>query len=125
MTYGNNWPETVFSKLCAHKPPAVGKRRFGTGVPKLSLGTRRGVAGLRPVQHWRMDLGLDGLPEVQCRVDEKPPRSRFGLASRTLKFKSHKEFRMSTVASSRLPYKVKDLSLAELGRKKIMLAENE
>ena len=32
---------------------------------------------------------------------------------------------MSTVTEKRLPYKVKDLSLAELGRKKIMLAENE
>jgi adenosylhomocysteinase len=32
---------------------------------------------------------------------------------------------MSTVTQKRLPYKVKDISLAELGRKKIMLAENE
>ena len=32
---------------------------------------------------------------------------------------------MSTVTEKRLPYKVKDLSLADLGRKKIMLAENE
>ena len=32
---------------------------------------------------------------------------------------------MSTVAATRLPYKVKDLSLADLGRKRIMLAENE
>ena len=32
---------------------------------------------------------------------------------------------MSTVAAPRLPYKVKDLSLADLGRKRIMLAENE
>ncbi|MEX2172930.1 MAG: adenosylhomocysteinase [Pirellulaceae bacterium] len=32
---------------------------------------------------------------------------------------------MSTVTQQRLPHKVKDLSLAELGRKKIMLAENE
>ncbi|MEX2027357.1 MAG: adenosylhomocysteinase, partial [Pirellulaceae bacterium] len=32
---------------------------------------------------------------------------------------------MSTVTEKRLPYKVKDLSLAELGRKRIMLAENE
>jgi adenosylhomocysteinase len=32
---------------------------------------------------------------------------------------------VSTVAAQRLPYKVKDLSLAELGRKKIQLAENE
>src|SRR4029453_167211 len=32
---------------------------------------------------------------------------------------------MSTITEKRLPYKVKDLSLAELGRKKIMLAENE
>ncbi|WP_254510855.1 adenosylhomocysteinase [Anatilimnocola floriformis] len=32
---------------------------------------------------------------------------------------------MSTAAVQRLPYKVKDLSLAELGRKKIQLAENE
>ncbi|QDU30700.1 Adenosylhomocysteinase [Anatilimnocola aggregata] len=32
---------------------------------------------------------------------------------------------MSTAVAQRLPYKVKDLSLAELGRKKIMLAENE
>ena len=32
---------------------------------------------------------------------------------------------MSTVTEKRLPHKVKDLSLAELGRKKIMLAENE
>src|SRR5678810_1288633 len=32
---------------------------------------------------------------------------------------------MSTVAPQRLPYKVRDLSLADLGRKKIMLAENE
>jgi adenosylhomocysteinase len=30
-----------------------------------------------------------------------------------------------SVAQARLPYKVKDLSLADLGRKKIMLAENE
>ena len=32
---------------------------------------------------------------------------------------------MATAVETRLPYKVKDLSLAELGRKKIMLAENE
>jgi adenosylhomocysteinase len=32
---------------------------------------------------------------------------------------------VSTVTEKRLPYKVKDLSLADLGRKKIMLAENE
>ena len=32
---------------------------------------------------------------------------------------------MSTAAVQRLPYKVKDMSLAELGRKKIQLAENE
>ncbi len=32
---------------------------------------------------------------------------------------------MSTVTEKRLPYKVKDLSLAEFGRKRIMLAENE
>ena len=32
---------------------------------------------------------------------------------------------MSLATEKRLPYKVKDLSLAELGRKKIMLAENE
>src|SRR6478672_12890856 len=32
---------------------------------------------------------------------------------------------MSTVVEKRLPHKVRDLSLAELGRKKIMLAENE
>ena len=32
---------------------------------------------------------------------------------------------MSTVAATRLSYKVKDLSLADLGRKRIMLAENE
>jgi adenosylhomocysteinase len=32
---------------------------------------------------------------------------------------------VSTVTETRLPYKVKDMSLAELGRKKIMLAENE
>ena len=32
---------------------------------------------------------------------------------------------MSTAAVQRVPYKVKDLSLAELGRKKIQLAENE
>jgi adenosylhomocysteinase len=32
---------------------------------------------------------------------------------------------VSTVAAQRLPYKVKDISLAELGRKKIQLAENE
>ncbi|WP_425615420.1 adenosylhomocysteinase [Anatilimnocola sp. NA78] len=32
---------------------------------------------------------------------------------------------MSTAVAQRLPYKVKDMSLAELGRKKIMLAENE
>ncbi len=32
---------------------------------------------------------------------------------------------MATAAISRLPYKVKDMSLAELGRKKIQLAENE
>src|SRR6186997_1643718 len=32
---------------------------------------------------------------------------------------------MSTAPEKRLPYKVRDLSLAELGRKKIMLAENE
>uniref|UniRef100_UPI0036F4523D adenosylhomocysteinase n=1 Tax=Anatilimnocola aggregata TaxID=2528021 RepID=UPI0036F4523D len=32
---------------------------------------------------------------------------------------------VSTAVAQRLPYKVKDLSLAELGRKKIMLAENE
>ena len=36
-----------------------------------------------------------------------------------------KEFRVSIVAEKRLPYKVRDLSLADLGRKKIMLAENE
>ena len=33
--------------------------------------------------------------------------------------------RSSTEAAARLPYKVRDLSLADLGRKKIMLAENE
>src|SRR5918994_620807 len=32
---------------------------------------------------------------------------------------------MSTATEKRLPYKVRDLSLADLGRKKIMLAENE
>lgn len=32
---------------------------------------------------------------------------------------------MATVTDKKLPYKVKDISLAELGRKKIMLAENE
>jgi adenosylhomocysteinase len=32
---------------------------------------------------------------------------------------------VATAAVSRLPYKVKDMSLAELGRKKIQLAENE
>ncbi len=32
---------------------------------------------------------------------------------------------MPQVAEKKLPYKVKDLSLAELGRKQIMLAENE
>jgi adenosylhomocysteinase len=32
---------------------------------------------------------------------------------------------VSTVTETRLPFKVKDMSLAELGRKKIMLAENE
>src|SRR5882724_11837234 len=32
---------------------------------------------------------------------------------------------MSTLAEKRLPYKVRDLALADLGRKKIMLAENE
>ena len=32
---------------------------------------------------------------------------------------------MSTITQQRLPYKVKDLSLADLGRKKILLAENE
>ena len=32
---------------------------------------------------------------------------------------------MSQVAANRLPYKVKDISLADLGRKKITLAENE
>lgn len=32
---------------------------------------------------------------------------------------------MSQVETSRLPYKVKDISLAEFGRKEIMLAENE
>ncbi len=32
---------------------------------------------------------------------------------------------MAQVETPRLPYKVADLSLAELGRKKIMLAENE
>ncbi|MFO0819877.1 MAG: adenosylhomocysteinase [Pirellulales bacterium] len=32
---------------------------------------------------------------------------------------------MATVDAKRLPYKVKDLSLADLGRKRIMLAENE
>jgi adenosylhomocysteinase len=32
---------------------------------------------------------------------------------------------VSTAVAQRLPYKVKDLSLAELGRKKIQLAENE
>ncbi len=32
---------------------------------------------------------------------------------------------MTTLTEKRLPYKVKDISLAELGRKKIMLAENE
>ena len=32
---------------------------------------------------------------------------------------------MSQVEATRLPYKVKDLSLAEWGRKEIMLAENE
>ena len=32
---------------------------------------------------------------------------------------------MSQVAATRLPYKVADISLAELGRKRIMLAENE
>ena len=32
---------------------------------------------------------------------------------------------VSTATETRLPYKVKDMSLAELGRKKIMLAENE
>jgi adenosylhomocysteinase len=32
---------------------------------------------------------------------------------------------VATAAISRLPYKVKDMSLAELGRKKIQLAENE
>src|SRR5688572_32674128 len=31
----------------------------------------------------------------------------------------------NTATEKRLPYKVRDLSLAELGRKKIMLAENE
>ena len=36
-----------------------------------------------------------------------------------------KEFALSTVTEKRLPHKVRDLSLAELGRKKIMLAENE
>jgi adenosylhomocysteinase len=33
--------------------------------------------------------------------------------------------RPATEAAARLPYKVRDLSLADLGRKKIMLAENE
>src|SRR6266576_1724621 len=33
--------------------------------------------------------------------------------------------RRTTEGSARLPYKVRDLSLADLGRKKIMLAENE
>jgi adenosylhomocysteinase len=32
---------------------------------------------------------------------------------------------VSTVTEKRLPYKVKDLALADLGRKRIMLAENE
>lgn len=32
---------------------------------------------------------------------------------------------MATVTDKKLPYKVKDIGLAELGRKKIMLAENE
>ena len=32
---------------------------------------------------------------------------------------------MATVETKRLPYKVKDIGLAELGRKRIMLAENE
>ncbi|MFO0902597.1 MAG: adenosylhomocysteinase [Pirellulales bacterium] len=32
---------------------------------------------------------------------------------------------MATVEAKRLPYKVKDISLADLGRKRIMLAENE
>jgi adenosylhomocysteinase len=32
---------------------------------------------------------------------------------------------VSQVAATRLPYKVADISLAELGRKRIMLAENE
>lgn len=32
---------------------------------------------------------------------------------------------MATVQSNRLPYKVKDISLAEFGRREIMLAENE
>ncbi len=32
---------------------------------------------------------------------------------------------MATVETKRMPYKVKDIGLAELGRKRIMLAENE
>src|SRR6187431_3258320 len=37
----------------------------------------------------------------------------------------HKDFRMATAAEKALPYKVKDLSLAEWGRKEIELAETE
>src|SRR6187431_3372393 len=37
----------------------------------------------------------------------------------------HKDFRMATAAEKALPYKVKDLSLAEWGRKEIELSENE
>ncbi|MCA9156174.1 MAG: adenosylhomocysteinase, partial [Planctomycetales bacterium] len=36
-----------------------------------------------------------------------------------------KEFTVSQVEATKLPYKVKNLKLAELGRKEIMLAENE
>ena len=36
---------------------------------------------------------------------------------------SFQEVEVSQVEANRLPYKVKDLSLADLGRKEIMLAE--
>ncbi|MEZ6108229.1 MAG: adenosylhomocysteinase [Pirellulaceae bacterium] len=86
------------------------------------------AASVAPRRHWRLMgrwvLGYDEQPGMtfakilgECR--------RQDLGDRVFHLVVRRGISVANVETKRLPYKVKDLSQAEFGRKEIMLAENE
>src|SRR5436189_251392 len=71
-----------------------------------------------------MTYAMDALEKISAKLARHPVRDCSAVFSSKVDCNT-RNLALPAVAEKRLPYKVRDLSLADLGRKKIMLAENE